>query len=55
MKDVFSEYSWLIIVGVIAALVISGLVPQYVEAITTATIQAVSTLAEHLNGLITAL
>lgn len=55
MKDLFSEYGWVIVVGVIIATVIGTLVPDFTSAVTTATMQAITSFAEHLNGLITAL
>lgn len=55
MKDLFSEYTWVIVIGVIATIVIGNVAPDFTGAVGTALMQAVTSMAEHLNGLITAL
>lgn len=55
MKDLFSEYTWVIVVGVIATIVISNVAPDFTGAVGTALMQVVTSMAEHLNDLIAAL
>lgn len=55
MKDLFSEYGWVIVVGVIIAGVVGTLVPDFTNAVSTALMQAITSFAGHLNDLIAAL
>lgn len=55
MKEFFNEYGWLVVYGVIIAAVISSLVPDFTNAVSTAIIQVITSTAEYLNDLIAAL
>lgn len=55
MKDFFSEYGWVIIVGVIIVGVINTVVPDFLSAVSTALLQAITSMAGYLNDLIAAL